>query len=112
MVVLPRRPSSGLDGEGESLPGYEEGVELRNLITSLDVAKRGPVLVLHVAARAQEICRAFGTPILIAAARVKDIVKAYYAPGAPDAVYQGAAKVNCRETAETMYRRKPQVERL
>ena len=69
-------------------------------------------MVLHVAARAQEICRALGAPILIAAARVKDIVKAYYAPGAPDAVYQGAAKVNCRETAETMYRRKPQVERL
>ena len=78
---------------------------MRNLITRLDVAKRGPALVLQMVIRSQEICMAMGTQRLIAADGVTDIMtelKAYYAPEAINALYLGAAKFSgYRETAET-----------
>ena len=63
---------------------------LWNLITNLEVARRGPALVLQKAARAQGICIAMGAPKLFAIGGTKDVMtgfKAYYSLDARDAVY-------------------------
>ena len=56
-------------------------MKLCNHITSLNVTKRGAVLVLQMAARAQEIRMALGTPKWISV----DGAKAYLAPDEPGA---------------------------
>ena len=94
------------DGKGESFVRYEAEVELWNHITTLDTTKRGPALVLRMAARAQEICIALETPKFILAGGVKEIMKelkASYAPDAPGAVYQDGIQVlRFRKPAETI----------
>ena len=63
-------------------------MKLCNHITSLNVTKRGAVLVLQMAAHAQEIRMALGTPKWISVDGVKDVtteLKAYLAPGEPGA---------------------------
>ena len=61
--------------KGESFVPYQKEVELWNPITLLDVTKRGPAFVSQMAARAQEICMALGTPKLMSAGGVDDIMK-------------------------------------
>ena len=85
------------DRKGESFAQYEKGAELRSRATSLDATKRGPALVPLMAARAQGICMALGSPKLISVDGVEEVakgLKAYHAPDALDAGYQNAAKVH------------------
>ena len=89
-------PCPTFDVEGESSPQYEKEVDLRSLITSLNVARQGPALVLQSAGRAQEICIALGSPNLISADGAQDIMRELKARDAPDAlvaVYRDAVKL-------------------
>ena len=60
-------------------------MELRNHVTTFDVMKRGPLPVLQMAARAQEIYRDPDSPKLISVGGAKDIMKELRSDDAPDA---------------------------